>query len=211
MLLALAVLLIQPQLAAQMSFSAEKIALIQLQPANPVSSSDAAFSETSLPLAPVSTDMSVQPAAEFVSADLPNAPEPTPVNPAPATALLKPSKSMIVSVGELRAEERRNQRLWIGLAIASHSAATFDAWATRHAITTAGGQELNPMLRPFAGNASLYAAIQVGPALMDFVGKKMMYSRHSWMRRMWWVPQTASFASSLFCGAHNLGVRPPSN
>jgi hypothetical protein len=209
MLLALAALLIQPQLAAQMSFSAEKIALIQ--PANPVSSSDAAFSETSLPLAPVSTDMPVQPAAEFVSADLPNAPEPAPVNSAPAIAPLKPGKSMMVSVGELRAEERRNQRLWIGLAIASHSAATFDAWSTRHAITTAGGQELNPMLRPFAGNASLYAAIQVGPTLMDYVGKKMMYSRHSWVRRMWWVPQTASFASSLFCGAHNLGVHPASN
>ncbi|MBZ5698692.1 MAG: hypothetical protein LAN18_09115, partial [Acidobacteriia bacterium] len=118
MLLALAVLLIQPQLAAQMSFSAEKIALIQ--PSNSVSSSDAAFSETSLLLASVSTDMSVQPAAGFASSALPNAPEPAPVNPAPATALLKPSKSMIVSVGELRAEERRNQRLWIGLAIASH-------------------------------------------------------------------------------------------
>jgi hypothetical protein len=118
---------------------------------------------------------------------------------------------MMVSVGQLRAEGRRNQRLWIGLGIASHSAATFDAWSTRHAITTAGGQELNPMLKPFAGNASIYAAIQVGPALMDYVGKKMMYSRHSWVRRMWWVPQSASFASSLFCGAHNLGVHPASN
>jgi hypothetical protein len=209
MLLALAALLIQPQIAAQMSFSAEKIALIQ--PANPATSSNAAFSETSLPLAPVSTDTPVQPAAELVSADLPNAPEPAVVNSAPAIAPLKPSKSMMVSVGELRAEGRRNQRLWIGLGIASHSAATFDAWSTRHAITTAGAQELDPMLKPFAGNASLYAAIQVGPALMDFVGKKMMYSRNSWVRRMWWVPQSASFASSLFCGAHNLGVHPASN
>ena len=209
MLLVLAALLIQPQVVAQMSFSAEKIALIQ--PANSASSSDAAISETSLPLAPVSTHISVQPAAEFVSAPLPDAPEPAPVNSAPATALLKPSKSMMVSVGQLRDEGRRNQRLWMGLGIASHSAATFDAWSTRHAITTAGGQELNPMLKPFAGNASIYAAIQVGPALMDYVGKKMMYSRHSWVRRMWWVPQTASFASSLFCGAHNLGVHPASN
>ena len=209
MLLALAALLIQPQLAAQISFSAEKIALIQ--PANPGSSSDAAISETSLPLAPVSTDISVQPAAESVSAALPNAPEPAPVNSAPVLAPLKPGKSMMISVGELRAEQRRNQHLWLGLGIASHSAATFDAWSTRHAITTGGGQELNPMLRPFAGNASLYAAIQVGPTLMDFVGKKMIYRRHSWVRRMWWVPQTTSFMSSLFCGAHNLGVHPPSN
>jgi hypothetical protein len=41
---------------------------------------------------------------------------------------------------------------------------------------------------------------------MDLVGKKMMYSRRTWVRRMWWVPQSASFASSLFCGAHNLAA-----
>jgi hypothetical protein len=209
MLLALAALLIQPQLVAQISFSAEKIALHQ--PANPVLSGDAASSETSLPLAPASADMSVQPAEKPVLAALPNASEPTAVNPPPAIAPPKPGKSMTVSVGQLLAEERRNRRLWIGLGIASHSAATFDAWSTRHAITTAGGQELDPLLRLFAGNASLYAAIQVGPALMDFVGKKMMYSRHSWVRRMWWVPQTASFASSLVCGAYNLGVHRPLN
>ena len=114
---------------------------------------------------------------------------------------------MTVSVGQLLDEERHKQRIWMGLGIAAHSSATFDAWTTRRAITTAGAQELNPLLKPFAGNASLYAAIQVGPALMDFVGKKMMYSSHSWVRSMWWLPQSASFASSLFCGAHNLGVR----
>jgi hypothetical protein len=62
-------------------------------------------------------------------------------------------------------------------------------------------------LKPFAGNASLYAAIQVAPALLDFAGRKMMYSRHSWVRRAWWVPQSASFVSSIFCGAHNLSYR----
>lgn len=97
--------------------------------------------------------------------------------------------------------------MWRGLAIASHGAATFDAWSTRHAITAHGAQELNPMLRPFAGNASLYAVIQIGPALMDYAGRKMMYSRHAWVRRLWWVPQGASFVSSLFCGAHNLSIQ----
>ena len=119
-------------------------------------------------------------------------------------AFLKPGKPMTVTVDQLRAENRRKELMWKGLVIASSGAATFDAWSTRHAITTAGAQELNPLLKPFAGNASLYAAIQVGPALMDFAGKKMMYSRHPWVRRMWWVPQSASFVSSMFCGAHNL-------
>ena len=204
MIFALALLLIQPQVHAEMSFSAEKIALIQ--PANSSTASSASFIEISLPLTPASSDISIQPAVISESADLPSAPEPV-LAPAAPRAFLRPAKPMTVSVGQLLDEERHKQRIWMGLGIAAHSSATFDAWTTRRAITTAGAQELNPLLKPFAGNASLYAAIQVGPALMDFVGKKMMYSSHSWVRSMWWLPQSASFASSLFCGAHNLGVR----
>jgi hypothetical protein len=122
-------------------------------------------------------------------------------------AYLKPGKPLTVSVAELQAENRRQLMLWKGLAIASSGAATFDAWTTRRAITNYGAQELNPLLKPFAGNASLYVAIQVAPALLDFAGRKMMYSRHSWVRNMWWVPQSASFVSSIFCGAHNLSYR----
>jgi hypothetical protein len=195
MFFAIAVLLIQPQIAPQLSFAAEKIALIQ--PAIPAASTSA----------PVAAEAIAEPAAELSASALPAAPMPAPAvnSPAPAALILaKPSKTMTVSVGELLAENRRNQRLWRGLAFASHSAAAFDAWSTRRAITTAGAQELNPMLKPFAGNASLYAAIQLGPVLMDYAGKKMMYSSHSWVRHMWWAPQTASFVSSLFCGAHNL-------
>jgi hypothetical protein len=203
MFFAIAALLIQPQIAPQLSFSAEKIALIQ-----PASS---AVSENSLPPASAVadsavTDLEVQPAAESNVNALPDAPAPAVEAPVvTALILAKPSKPMSVTIAELLAENRHNQRIWRGLAIASSGAATFDAWSTRHAITAAGAQELNPLLKPFAGNASLYAAIQVGPVLMDYAGKKMMYSRHSWVRHMWWAPQTASFVSSLFCGAHNLG------
>jgi len=52
------------------------------------------------------------------------------------------------------------------------------------------GRELNPMLRPFAGNASLYAAIQVGPLVLDYVARRMMTSDHGWLRHTWWLPQT---------------------
>jgi hypothetical protein len=149
-------------------------------------------------------DASNQPETAPIEA-LPEAPLPLAVVATPAPiAFLRAGKPMTVSVEELRAENRRKLFMWNGLAIASSGAATFDAWSTRHAISTSGAQELNPLLRPFAGNASLYAAIQVGPALLDFAGKKMMYSRHSWVRNMWWVPQSASFVTSIFCGAHNL-------
>ena len=204
MLFALAVLLIQPQANPQMAFSAEKIALIQ--PVIPSLASISSFNEITLPLTPVSSDTSIQPAVFPEPVELPASPEPIPMSGPTLHAFLRSGKPMSVSVGQLLEEEHYKQRTWMGLAIAVHGAATFDAWTTRRAISTSGAQELNPMFKPFAGNASLYAAIQVGPLVLDYVGRKMMYSRHSWVRRMWWVPQSASFASSLVCGVHNLGV-----
>jgi hypothetical protein len=209
MLFALALLLLQPQDPSQMAYSAENMAVLQ-----PVSSSSlassASFTEIALPLTPDSSDISIQPSPiseDAVLSSAVSAPEPDPISGPTLNAFLQPAKPMTVSVKQLLAEERRKKQMWIGLGIAEHSAATFDAWTTRRAITTVSAQELNPLLKPFAGNASLYAAIQVGPVVMDYVGKKMMYSRHNWVRRMWWVPQSASFATSLFCGAHNLGVQ----
>jgi hypothetical protein len=208
MLFALALLLLQPQDPSQVTFSADNLVFVQ-----PVSTSSPAVSESfievALPLTPDSSDISIQPSPiseDVVLSSASSAPEPDSVNGPTLNAFLRPGRPMTVTVGQLLDEERHKQRIWIGLGIAEHSAATFDAWSTRRAITTAGAQELNPLLRPFAGNASLYAAIQVGPAVMDYVGKKMMYSRYSWVRRMWWVPQSASFATSLFCGVHNVSV-----
>ncbi len=204
MLLAIAVLLIHPRLAPTIPLSVEKAAIDA--PAAISASTSAVDAENSSPTAAASFVAATQPAAE-PDASLPDAPQPMAVNAPAPIAFLNSGKPMKVSVAELRAENRRQQMLWKGLAIASSGAATFDAWSTRRAITTAGAVELNPLLRPFAGNASLYAAIQVGPALMAFAGKKMMYSRHSWVRHVWWVPQTASYFSSILCGAHNLSYR----
>jgi hypothetical protein len=201
MFLAIAVLLIHPQLATAMPLSAEKVAIDA--PAAISASSSPMDADNSLPTTTASFDAATQPAGESSTA-LPDAPVPVPVSAPAPMAFLKPGKPMTVSVSQLRAENRRKELMWKGLIIASSGAATFDAISTRYAIATKGAVELNPLLRPFAGNASLFAAIQVGPALMDFAGKKMMYSRHSWVRRMWWVPQSASFVSSIFCGAHNL-------
>jgi len=210
-------IMIHSQLATQIPFSAEKSAPIL--PVDAGSSSDAELAENSMPSSIADSTPAITPAAPPADAaaeqpvgisklaELPSAPVmSTAVNSPAPMAFLKRANSMTISVAELREEDRRKRRLWIGLAIAEHSAATFDAWSTRQAITTSGAQELNPLLKPFAGNASLYLAIQVAPALMDFAGRKMMYSRYSWVRRVWWVPQSASFVSSIFCGAHNLSV-----
>lgn len=96
-------------------------------------------------------------------------------------------------------------RKWLVLSIAQHGAATFDAWSTRQALSTGQYQELNPTLRPFAGNSSIYAAIQVGPLIFDYVSARMMTSQHAWIRHAWWIPQALSTAASLGSGAYNLG------
>jgi len=205
MFLAIGLLLIHPQLSPRISFSAEKGALVM--PADSGSPSGAGADENSLPLSTATVATLDQPVTLSGTAALPDAPAPDPAVNSPAPiAFLRPGKPFTVSVDRLREDNRRKRMLWMGLAIASHSAATFDAWSTRHAITTSGAQELNPLLRPFAGNASLYAVIQIAPALMDFTARKMMYSRHGFLRHTWWVPQSASLVSSLFCGAHNLSV-----
>jgi hypothetical protein len=206
MLLAIAILLIHPQLGPTLSWSAEKAA-IDSSSAITASTSALEF-ELPLPTLAAALEPAAQPVPE-ASLELPLAPTPMLValtSPAPVT-FLRSAKPLIVSVSELQAENRRQLMMWKGLAVASSGAATFDAWSTRRAITNYGAVELNPLLKPFAGNASLYAAIQVAPALLDFAGRKMMYSRHSWVRRAWWVPQSASFVSSIFCGAHNLSYR----
>jgi hypothetical protein len=102
--------------------------------------------------------------------------------------------------------EQPSRRLWFTLSIAQHGAATFDAWSTRRVISSGQGQEQNLLLRPFAGNTSLYAAIQVGPALLDYLGRRMMKSQQSWTRHAWWLPQALGTAVSIACGVHNLGV-----
>ena len=99
----------------------------------------------------------------------------------------------------------RHGHSWLALSITQHGAATFDAWTTRRAVSQ-GHQEMNPILRPFAGNASIYAAIQVGPSIFDYVGRRMQRSDKRWARQIWWLPQSLGTAASLFAGAHNLAV-----
>jgi len=102
----------------------------------------------------------------------------------------------------------RQKKVWYALTVASSGAAAFDAWSTRRAISGGYGTESNALLRPFAGSGALYAATQVSPLVMDIIGRKMMTSRHSALRKLWWLPQTAGTGMSLFAGVNNVGVVP---
>jgi hypothetical protein len=105
-------------------------------------------------------------------------------------------------------ETPTQRKLWYTLAITGSGAAAFDAWSTRRAISGGYGVEANPMLRPFSHSNAMYAATQVSPLVMDFIGKRMMTSHHQWMRNLWWVPQSAGTSMSLYAGVHNTRLVP---
>ncbi|MGB7847978.1 MAG: hypothetical protein WBL63_20370 [Candidatus Acidiferrum sp.] len=100
----------------------------------------------------------------------------------------------------------RQRKIWYGLMATSHGAAVLDAWTTRRALSGGYGTEANPLQRPFAHSSAIYASTQVVPLMADYAGRRMMRSRHPWMRRVWWVPQAASASVSLRAGIHNYGV-----
>ena len=154
-----------------------------------------------------------------LSQPLPSAPEPkvksdaevassemiepgyTPVQPG------TPIKGVRMSV-TLPSEGAGQRKLWYALTISGSTAAAFDAWSTRRAISEAYGTEGNPLLRPFSHSNAMYAATQVSPLVMDFIGKRMMTSQHKWMRNMWWLPQSAGTSVSLYAGVHNVRMVP---
>src|SRR5579872_4506521 len=104
------------------------------------------------PIAPASPALAVPNA----SAASPITAEPLPIVPVYAAPM------------RIATEQRRRRREWLALSIAQHSAAGFDAWSTRRVLSSMdNAQEANPFLRPFAGNASMYAAVQVSPAIFD--------------------------------------------
>lgn len=105
-----------------------------------------------------------------------------------------------------RYEAPKQRIAWIGLSAVGHGGAAFDAYSTRRAISGGYGTESNPLLRPFAHSGALYVATQVNPAMMDFVGHKMMTNRRPWVRKMWWVPQAAGAGFSFAAGMHNMSL-----
>ena len=100
----------------------------------------------------------------------------------------------------------RQQKLWYTFMAVGHSAAAFDAYSTRRAISGNYGTEGNPLLRPFSHSNAIYAATQVSPAVMDYVGRRMMTSSHPTLRKLWWVPQVAGAGFSFSAGMHNYAL-----
>ena len=123
----------------------------------------------------------------------------TPGNPGAAISPVKPA---------VRGDDAtdHDKKSWYALIAVSSGAAFLDAWSTRRAISGGYGTEANPLLRPFAKSNAMYAAVQVSPIVMDVIGRKMMTSRHHWMRKLWWAPQMAGTDISVSAAIHNLSI-----
>ncbi len=144
------------------------------------------------------------------------------VTPQPKADVLAESSSVEPIAGQIHAfafepvkpathrsyDNRNQKRLWYGLVAAGHAGAVFDAWSTRRALSGDYGTEGDPIMRPFAHSGTLYIATQVGPAVLDLIGRRAMVSEHPWVRKMWWVPQTVGATMSFRAGIHNVGVVP---
>jgi hypothetical protein len=161
------------------------------RPAVPAATSDSNSKDTvltaSLPSAPV---------AKVKAADL------EPVSLRAAGQPFQPVKPVLTRPRETP----RQRKMWYALTIAGSSGAAFDAWSTHRAVAGGYGQEANPFLRPFANSNAIYAATQVSPAVMDFIGKRMMVSQNPSIRKLWWVPQVLGTGMSFFSAAHNVSI-----
>jgi hypothetical protein len=145
----------------------------------------------------------ITPLNSAVSASGANAdPSPAAIEPTPLISSYRPVYGPTVTVSN-----RWQKREWLALSIAAHGGAGFDAWTTRKVLSNVpGAQEMNPLLRPFAGNAAMYAAVQVAPTILDYVSRRMMHSQYDVLRHTWWLPQAVSAVVSVASGVHNLGV-----
>lgn len=141
-------------------------------------------------------------------ASLPDAPLPNSEATSESSSVgIKPlPNSSLKPAMERPAPTPRQQKLWYTFMAVGHSAAAFDAYSTRRALSGNYGTEGNPLLRPFAHSNAIYAATQVSPAVMDYVGRRMMTSSHPMLRKFWWVPQVAGAGFSFGAGMHNYAL-----
>lgn len=129
--------------------------------------------------------ITVDPPAEFASSSMANVYLP------PPPAFRPPDEAPII-----------HRKAWIFLSAVEHSSAGFDAWSTRYALTN-GRVEADPLMRPFAGSAAIYGAIQVIPIGLDYVARRFERSS-GWTHRIWWAPQAVASVTFLFSGSYNV-------
>ena len=115
-----------------------------------------------------------------------------------------PALTLTTKPNEKGAEDRK--RVWMTLVALQHGSAAFDAWSTRQSLLSGNGYERDPLMKPFAGSAAIYPALQILPIGLDYLSKRMMRSPNAMVRHLWWVPLTVSTTGFVWSGARNLHV-----
>jgi len=160
--------------------------------------STAINTSTSTPLLDVSVPSMPQPKANS-DADPSLA---DPAVPEPRPFAFQPVKSAV----RHNSASHKEKITWYSLMIATHTGAVLDAWSTRRALSRNFGREGDPLMRPFAHSPTIYVATQVTPLLMDIIGRRAMMSERSWVRKLWWVPQSVMASVSFEAGIHNVRI-----
>ena len=194
-------------------FLAAALLMISLPQSVPGASADSATTPVKTEImkedAAAPSTLPIAPTPKVAAGDaVPAAGESSSVNAEPFLpgAAIQPATPPKAAIRGPRYEAPKQRIAWIGLSAAGHTAAGFDAYSTRRAISGGYGTESNPLLRPFAHSGALYVATQVNPVVMDFLGHKMMTNRRPWVRKMWWVPQAAGASFSFAAGMHNMSL-----
>ncbi len=183
--------------SGELARSVANAAAVSVADAANAKDSSAARELPSMPKPKVAADADAE--GEGVTANVADAGT---VQPPSVTLAVQPMKPAYT-----RPHETRGQRIaWYTLMAAGHGAAAFDAYSTRLAVSGNYATETNPFLRPFSHSSALYAVTQVSPAVMDYIGKRMMVSENRWVRKMWWLPQAAGSGFSVAAGVYNMGV-----
>ena len=172
--------------------------------------SDSPKTNTDTPSTSKAVAESVATAPAPLRAELPDAPAPkTDSTSDVAVEPGEPFSSAAIKPALERPVPTPTQRkLWYTFMAVDHGAAAFDAWSTRRAISANYGTEADPVLRPFSHSNAIYAATQVSPAVMDYLGRRMLTSAHPTLRRFWWVPQVAGAGLSFGSAMHNYFLVP---
>ncbi len=164
-------------------------------------------------LFPAGSNVAYQPGQTVVTPidnAIPEAPGPT-ISSSSSSSLPPGGGEPVMSVASMKKKRPEAvgigvPKMWFVLGAMEHGAATFDAWSTRRNIVAGTMHETDPIMRPFANSNAMYAAVQVAPVLFDLLSKQMLRNSHSWVRKAWWVPQSASTVASILSGAHNVAI-----
>lgn len=135
----------------------------------------------------------------------------------PPSGIVNPDKNAIgpahsrecVLFRESLCRAAKNRPL-LSLAAAQTAALVSDGVTTRQFLSR-GYVEVDPVARILIGRKPTWGRMVPLGAVQVFagawLGEQMAMSRHTWVRRLWWLPQAIGIAANTAATAHNVTLR----